>query len=112
MGKYPVVTAPTIALDFLGTTQQSASHNVAPNQVLTTRKTKLNQQESSPKGGKRTAQLTARNSAASRSLLSSKQPPILVGKERSFQEVSNATKNSKNGGQNQREIAIDSDGEQ
>ncbi|KZV44942.1 hypothetical protein F511_29628 [Dorcoceras hygrometricum] len=27
---YPVVTAPTIALDFSGTTQQSASHNVAP----------------------------------------------------------------------------------
>ncbi|KZV53980.1 hypothetical protein F511_41846 [Dorcoceras hygrometricum] len=38
------------------------------------------------------------NSAASRSSPSSKQPPRLVGKERSFQEVSNATKNSKNGG--------------
>ncbi|KZV22243.1 hypothetical protein F511_21077 [Dorcoceras hygrometricum] len=32
----PVVTTPTIALDFSGTTQQSASHNVAPNQNLTT----------------------------------------------------------------------------
>ncbi|KZV15959.1 hypothetical protein F511_25376 [Dorcoceras hygrometricum] len=30
----PVVTTPTIALDFSGTTQQSASHNVAPNQML------------------------------------------------------------------------------
>ncbi|KZV46737.1 putative receptor-like protein kinase [Dorcoceras hygrometricum] len=30
----PVVTTPTIALDFSGTTQQSASHNVAPNQLL------------------------------------------------------------------------------
>ncbi|KZV19345.1 hypothetical protein F511_23119 [Dorcoceras hygrometricum] len=29
-----VVTAPTIALDFSDTTQQSASHNVAPNQIL------------------------------------------------------------------------------
>ncbi|KZV51688.1 hypothetical protein F511_30101 [Dorcoceras hygrometricum] len=29
----PVVTTPTIALDFAGTTQQSASHNVAPNQI-------------------------------------------------------------------------------
>ncbi|KZV54871.1 Binding isoform 2 [Dorcoceras hygrometricum] len=29
----PVVTTPTIALDFSGTTQQSASHNVAPNQI-------------------------------------------------------------------------------
>ncbi|KZV27912.1 hypothetical protein F511_36831 [Dorcoceras hygrometricum] len=29
----PVVTTPTIALDFSGTTQQSASHNVAPNQA-------------------------------------------------------------------------------
>ncbi|KZV16159.1 glutamate-1-semialdehyde 2,1-aminomutase, chloroplastic-like [Dorcoceras hygrometricum] len=57
-------------------------------------------------------QPTARNSAASRSCLSSKQPPSLVGKERSFQEVSNATKNSKNGGRNQREMAIESDGEQ
>ncbi|KZV48101.1 hypothetical protein F511_02714 [Dorcoceras hygrometricum] len=38
---YPVVTAPTIALDFSGTTQQSASHNVAPNQALATR-TELN----------------------------------------------------------------------
>ncbi|KZV22874.1 hypothetical protein F511_18508 [Dorcoceras hygrometricum] len=32
----PVVTAPTIALDFSDTTQQSTSHNVAPNQALTT----------------------------------------------------------------------------
>ncbi|KZV19929.1 nicotianamine synthase [Dorcoceras hygrometricum] len=31
---YPVVTAPTIALDFSGTTNPSTSHNVAPNQVL------------------------------------------------------------------------------
>ncbi|KZV43779.1 histidine kinase 5 [Dorcoceras hygrometricum] len=31
---HPVVTAPTIALDFSDTTQQSASHNVAPNQIL------------------------------------------------------------------------------
>ncbi|KZV24116.1 vacuolar protein sorting-associated protein 13B-like [Dorcoceras hygrometricum] len=69
----------------------------------------LNQQESSPKSWKRTAQSTARNSAALRSRLSSKQPPKLVGKERSFQEVSNATKNSKNGGRNQREMAIESD---
>ncbi|KZV55874.1 protein STICHEL-like [Dorcoceras hygrometricum] len=30
---YPVVTAPTIALDVSGTTQQSSSHNVAPNQL-------------------------------------------------------------------------------
>ncbi|KZV55824.1 hypothetical protein F511_12218 [Dorcoceras hygrometricum] len=30
---HPVVTAPTIALDFSDTTQQSASHNVAPNQI-------------------------------------------------------------------------------
>ncbi|KZV40818.1 Pentatricopeptide repeat (PPR-like) superfamily protein isoform 1 [Dorcoceras hygrometricum] len=30
----PVVTTPTIALDFSGTTQQSASHNVAPNQAF------------------------------------------------------------------------------
>ncbi|KZV29563.1 hypothetical protein F511_00841 [Dorcoceras hygrometricum] len=29
----PVVTTPTIALDFSGTTQQSASHNVASNQI-------------------------------------------------------------------------------
>ncbi|KZV49474.1 hypothetical protein F511_27527 [Dorcoceras hygrometricum] len=29
----PVVTTPTIALDFSDTTQQSASHNVAPNQI-------------------------------------------------------------------------------
>ncbi|KZV28701.1 F-box/FBD/LRR-repeat protein-like [Dorcoceras hygrometricum] len=29
----PVVTTPMIALDFSGTTQQSASHNVAPNQI-------------------------------------------------------------------------------
>ncbi|KZV21205.1 Galactose mutarotase-like superfamily protein isoform 1 [Dorcoceras hygrometricum] len=29
---YPVVTAPTIALDFSGMIHQSASHNVAPNQ--------------------------------------------------------------------------------
>ncbi|KZV52407.1 hypothetical protein F511_32443 [Dorcoceras hygrometricum] len=29
----PVVTTPTIALDFSGTTQQLASHNVAPNQT-------------------------------------------------------------------------------
>ncbi|KZV26534.1 hypothetical protein F511_35980 [Dorcoceras hygrometricum] len=29
---YPVVTASTIALNFSGTTQQSASHNVAPKQ--------------------------------------------------------------------------------
>ncbi|KZV51337.1 hypothetical protein F511_12032 [Dorcoceras hygrometricum] len=29
----PVVTTPTIALDFSGTTQESASHNVAPNQI-------------------------------------------------------------------------------
>ncbi|KZV47979.1 hypothetical protein F511_18320 [Dorcoceras hygrometricum] len=36
----PVVTTPMIALDFSGTTQRSASHNVAPNQVPTTR-TKL-----------------------------------------------------------------------
>ncbi|KZV28196.1 hypothetical protein F511_24454 [Dorcoceras hygrometricum] len=34
----PVVTTPTIALDFSGTTQQSASHNVAPNQQFTTSK--------------------------------------------------------------------------
>ncbi|KZV26001.1 putative glycosyltransferase [Dorcoceras hygrometricum] len=33
----PVVTTPTIALDFSGTTQQSASHNVAPNQALITK---------------------------------------------------------------------------
>ncbi|KZV28118.1 hypothetical protein F511_27574 [Dorcoceras hygrometricum] len=33
----PVVTTPTIALDFSDTTQQSASHNVAPNQALTTK---------------------------------------------------------------------------
>ncbi|KZV49475.1 hypothetical protein F511_36869 [Dorcoceras hygrometricum] len=57
-----------------------------------------------------TAQSTARNSAASRSLSSSKQPPRLVGKGRSTQEVSNATKNSQNGGRNQREIAIERDG--
>ncbi|KZV22028.1 hypothetical protein F511_39145 [Dorcoceras hygrometricum] len=30
----PVVTTPTIALDFSDTTQQSTSHNVAPNQIL------------------------------------------------------------------------------
>ncbi|KZV23103.1 hypothetical protein F511_06627 [Dorcoceras hygrometricum] len=36
----------------------------------------------------------------------------LVGKDRSSQEVSNATKNSKNGGRNQREISIENDGEQ
>ncbi|KZV28588.1 hypothetical protein F511_38509 [Dorcoceras hygrometricum] len=29
----PVVTTPMIALDFSGTTHQSASHNVAPNQI-------------------------------------------------------------------------------
>ncbi|KZV53494.1 mediator-associated protein 1-like [Dorcoceras hygrometricum] len=29
----PVVTTPTIALDFSDTSQQSASHNVAPNQL-------------------------------------------------------------------------------
>ncbi|KZV18975.1 xaa-pro aminopeptidase [Dorcoceras hygrometricum] len=29
----PIVTTPMIALDFSGTTQQSASHNVAPNQI-------------------------------------------------------------------------------
>ncbi|KZV42410.1 hypothetical protein F511_33951 [Dorcoceras hygrometricum] len=41
---YPVVTAPTIALDFSGTTYQSASHNVAPNQALAT-KPELKSQE-------------------------------------------------------------------
>ncbi|KZV47487.1 hypothetical protein F511_33327 [Dorcoceras hygrometricum] len=35
---HPIVTAPTIALDFSDTTQQSASHNVAPNQQFTTSK--------------------------------------------------------------------------
>ncbi|KZV36596.1 hypothetical protein F511_42463 [Dorcoceras hygrometricum] len=30
----PIVTTPMIALDFSGTTQQSASHNVASNQVI------------------------------------------------------------------------------
>ncbi|KZV31489.1 inositol-1,4,5-triphosphate-5-phosphatase [Dorcoceras hygrometricum] len=46
----PVVTTPTIALDFSGTTQQSASHNVAPNQgttELTTRNQQLSR--SSPR---------------------------------------------------------------
>ncbi|KZV16305.1 coatomer subunit delta-3-like [Dorcoceras hygrometricum] len=33
----------------------------------------------------------------------------MVGKERSTQKVSNATKNSKNRGRNQREMAIESD---
>ncbi|KZV53045.1 hypothetical protein F511_27057 [Dorcoceras hygrometricum] len=45
--------------------------------------------------------------AVSRSRSSSTQPPRLVGKERSSQEVSNATKNSKNGGRKQRQIAIE-----
>ncbi|KZV37551.1 myb-like protein X-like [Dorcoceras hygrometricum] len=85
----PVVHTPTIALDLSGTTQQPASHNMAPNQKL-----KLV------------------NSAVSRSRSSSTQPPRLVGKERSSQEVSNATKNSKNGGRDQRQFAIESDGEQ
>ncbi|KZT76924.1 Beta-Amyrin Synthase [Dorcoceras hygrometricum] len=52
------------------------------------------------------------NSAASSSRPSSKQPPRLVGKESSVQEVSNAINNSKNGGRNQWEMAIESDGEQ
>ncbi|KZV49534.1 hypothetical protein F511_28337 [Dorcoceras hygrometricum] len=30
----PIVTTPMIALDFSGTTQRSASHNMAPNQVI------------------------------------------------------------------------------
>ncbi|KZV53663.1 hypothetical protein F511_39643 [Dorcoceras hygrometricum] len=59
-----------------------------------------------------TAQPSAQNSAVSCSRLSSKQPPRLVGKGRSSQDVSNATKNSKNGGRNQREISIERDGEQ
>ncbi|KZV28065.1 hypothetical protein F511_02151 [Dorcoceras hygrometricum] len=49
------------------------------------------------------------NSAVTRSPYSSTQPPRLIGKERSSQEVSNATKNSNNEGRNQREIAIESD---
>ncbi|KZV42316.1 hypothetical protein F511_40857 [Dorcoceras hygrometricum] len=97
----PVVTTPTIALDFQvrlghhsddsvglsGATQQSTSHNVVPNQKL-----KL------------------LNSAVSRFRSSSTQPPRLVGKESSSQVVSNATKNSKNGGRNQRQITIESEG--
>ncbi|KZV55772.1 hypothetical protein F511_15008 [Dorcoceras hygrometricum] len=59
-----------------------------------------------------TAQSTARNSAASRYLSSSTQPPRLIGKERPSQEVSNATKNSQNRGRKQRQMAIESDGEQ
>ncbi|KZV18388.1 hypothetical protein F511_21528 [Dorcoceras hygrometricum] len=46
----PVVTTPKIALDFSGMTQQSASHNVAPNQgtaALTTRNQQLSR--SSPR---------------------------------------------------------------
>ncbi|KZV54832.1 hypothetical protein F511_38264 [Dorcoceras hygrometricum] len=50
--------------------------------------------------------------AARRRALSSTQPPRLVGKERSSQEVSNATKNSKNRGRNRRKIAKERDGEQ
>ncbi|KZV47781.1 pleiotropic drug resistance protein 7 [Dorcoceras hygrometricum] len=39
-----VVTTPTIALDFSGTTQQSASHNVAPNQMPPKRKGRASRQ--------------------------------------------------------------------
>ncbi|KZV31893.1 hypothetical protein F511_35468 [Dorcoceras hygrometricum] len=81
----PVVTTPTIALDFSDTTQQSASHNVAPNQ------------KAHPKDRNARRNLLL-NSAVSRFRSSSTQPPRLVGKERSSQEVSNTTKNSKNGG--------------
>ncbi|KZV49351.1 calmodulin-binding transcription activator 6-like [Dorcoceras hygrometricum] len=78
--------------------------------VLTTRKQSSINKKAHPKDGNARRNLLL-NSAASRSRPSSKQPPILVGKERSFQEVSNATKNSKNGGRNQRETAIESDGQ-
>ncbi|KZV30846.1 glycosyltransferase family 28 protein Monogalactosyldiacylglycerol (MGDG) synthase [Dorcoceras hygrometricum] len=91
------------------TADLTAYEQIPPSLKITRPKTSSNK---SVQGKVCTAQPTARNSAASRSCLSSKQPPRLVGKERCFQEVSNATKNSNNGDRNQREITIESDGEQ
>ncbi|KZV53493.1 membrane-bound transcription factor site-1 protease-like [Dorcoceras hygrometricum] len=120
----PVVTTPTIALDFSDTTQQSASHNVAPNQILN-KDTSRNNSSLLPL--KLPRQIPFK---IPRSLNLPKIPNILAQtNERkltqriethgatycsihSSQEVPNATKNSKNGGRNQREITIESDGEQ
>ncbi|KZV48439.1 mediator-associated protein 1-like [Dorcoceras hygrometricum] len=55
---------------------------------------------------------SAHHSSVVDTRIRSTQPPRLVGKERSSQEVSNATKNLKNGGRKQRQIAIENDGEQ
>ncbi|KZV28395.1 GTP-binding protein (ISS) [Dorcoceras hygrometricum] len=124
----PVVTTPTIALDFSDTTQQSASHNVAPNQKLPRQLPfKIPRSLNLPKIPNILAQTNERkltqrietHDATYCSIQPFRVPAPaqhsfqkLVGKDRSSQEVSNATKNSKNGGRNQRKIAIENDGEQ
>ncbi|KZV16691.1 mediator-associated protein 1-like [Dorcoceras hygrometricum] len=78
---HPVVTAPTIALNFSDTTQQSASRNVAPNQILNEDTSNNNSSLLPLKLPRHARRNLLLNSAVSRFRSSSTQPPRLVGKK-------------------------------
>ncbi|KZV56651.1 GHMP kinase (ISS) [Dorcoceras hygrometricum] len=98
----PVVTTPTIALDFSDTTQQSASHNVAPNQ--TTKNRAQNTRNAHPKAhaSRRTHAQTFLKSFEVQQLRVSTSSAIQllkwVANERAKQGKFSATKISKNKG--------------
>ncbi|KZV39035.1 hypothetical protein F511_34638 [Dorcoceras hygrometricum] len=81
----PVVTTPMIALYFSGTTHQSASHNVAPNQVLTTRTELKSTRNAHPKAhaSRRFTDLTARRHSTSRSSSNADSGSLMGSKRKS-----------------------------
>ncbi|KZV48697.1 hypothetical protein F511_16896 [Dorcoceras hygrometricum] len=99
---HPVVTAPTIALDFSDTTQQSASHNVAPNQTTKNRAQTTRIAHPKAHASRRTHALTFLKSFEVQQLRVSTSSEIQllkwVANERAKQGKSSATKISKNKG--------------
>ncbi|KZV18838.1 cysteine-rich receptor-like protein kinase 10-like [Dorcoceras hygrometricum] len=114
---YPVVTAPTIALDFSGTTQQSASHNVVPKQALATRTELKSTRNAHPKAHasrRRTHRLFLKSFELQQLRVST--PALIqrlkwVANERAKQGESSATKIVKNKGWMRWESAVENHGE-
>ncbi|KZV40343.1 hypothetical protein F511_14913 [Dorcoceras hygrometricum] len=120
----PVVTTPMIALDFSGTTHQSASHNVAPNQfykstqALTTRTKLKTTKDAHPEvhASRRKTRprfLPKTSNASNSTLLDSTliQGLKCVAIKRAKLGEFNATKIVKNRGRKRRESAVESYGE-